>query len=115
MGHDAQGLRVMVKPAIGLHRRIQRIFPGMAEGRVAQIMRQRERLGQILIEAQQPRNGPRNLSHFNGMGQPRAEMIALMVDKHLRFVLQAAKGGRVDDAVTVPLKGRPRITAWLRV
>jgi hypothetical protein len=38
-----------------------------------------------------------------------------MIDKHLRFVLQAAKGGRVDDAVTVPLKGRPRITAWLRV
>jgi hypothetical protein len=49
------------------------------------------------------------------MGQPRAEVIALMIDKHLRFVLQAPKGGRVDDAVPVPLKGRPRITAWLRV
>ena len=52
MGHDAQGLRVMVKPAIGLHRRIQRIFPGMAEGRMAQIMRQRQGLGQILIQPQ---------------------------------------------------------------
>jgi hypothetical protein len=49
------------------------------------------------------------------MGQPRAEMITLMVDKHLRFVLQPAKGGRVNDAVPVPLKGRPRIAARLRV
>jgi hypothetical protein len=42
-------------------------------------------------------------------------MIALMIDEHLRFVLQAAKGGRVDDAVPVPLKGRPRIATRLRV
>jgi hypothetical protein len=42
-------------------------------------------------------------------------MIALMIDEHLRFVLQAAKGGRVDDAVPVPLKGRTRIATRLRV
>jgi hypothetical protein len=49
------------------------------------------------------------------MGQPRAEVITLMVDEHLRFVLQAPEGGSVDDAVPVPLKGRPRIATWLRV
>jgi hypothetical protein len=42
-------------------------------------------------------------------------MIALMIDEHLRFVLQAAKGSRVDDAVPVPLKGRTRIATRLRV
>ena len=78
-------------------------------------MRQRQGFGQILIQPQQPRDGPRNLRHFNGMGQARAEMIAFVIDKHLRLVLQPAKGGRVNDAVPVPLKGRPRITARLRV
>ena len=87
----------------------------MAEGRMPQIMRQRQGFGQILIQAQKPRDGPRDLRDFNGMGQPRAEVIAFVIDEHLRLVLQAAKGGRVDDAVPVPLKGRPRIATRLRV
>ena len=103
--HDAERLRIMVKPAIRLHRCIQRIFPGMSEGRMAQIMRKRQRLGQILIQAQKSRDGPRNLRHFNGMGQARAEMITFVIDKHLRLVLQAPKGRGVDDTVPIPLKG----------
>jgi hypothetical protein len=39
------------------------------------------------------------------MREPRAEMITLMVDKHLRLVLQAPEGRGVDDAVAVALKG----------
>jgi hypothetical protein len=39
------------------------------------------------------------------MGQARAEMIAFVVDKHLRLVLQAPEGRGVDDPITVALKG----------
>ena len=53
--HDAQRLGVVVETAIGSHAGIERIFARMTEGRVAEIMRQRQRLGQILVQAQRPR------------------------------------------------------------
>ena len=111
MGHDAQGLRVMVEPAIGFHRRIQRIFPRMAEGRMAQIMRQRQSLGQILIQAQQPRDGPRNLRNFKGMGQARSAMIALMINTPVLLGFQAPECGVEAYAVTAVLKWCPPLSA----
>jgi len=41
------------------------------------------------------------------MGQAGAVIIALMFDKDLCLVFQAAEGGRMDDPVPVTLKGRP--------
>jgi hypothetical protein len=38
------------------------------------------------------------------MGHAGAEQIAFVVQEHLRFVDQAPKGRRVDDAVSVSLK-----------
>ena len=40
------------KPPIRLHRGVQRLLAGMAERRVAEIVRQRHRLGEILVEPQ---------------------------------------------------------------
>ena len=37
---DAQGLRIVVKTAKGLHGFVQRIFTGMTESGMAEIMRQ---------------------------------------------------------------------------
>jgi hypothetical protein len=44
-GDDAERLRVVVEPAVGRHQRVQRVLAGMAEGRVAEVVRQRHRLG----------------------------------------------------------------------
>ena len=49
IGDDANGLRIMIEPAIGRHQIAKRILARMAKGRVAQIMGQRNRLGQILV------------------------------------------------------------------
>jgi hypothetical protein len=38
------------------------------------------------------------------MGQPGAEVIALVMDEDLSLMREAAKGGRMDDAVAVALK-----------
>ena len=34
-------------------------------------------------------------------------MVALVMDEHLGFVGEAAEGGRMDDAVAIPLEFRP--------
>ena len=95
--------------------RVQRLLAGMAEGRVAEVVRQRHRLGQILVQPQPAGDGAGDLRHLDAMGQPGAEVIALVVDEDLGLVLQPAEGGGVDDAVAVALPGRAGIAAGLRM
>ena len=73
----------------------------MAERRMAEIMRQRQRLGEILVEPERARQRAGDLGDFQRMGEPGAEMIALVKDEDLRLVRQPAKGGRMDDAVAI--------------
>ncbi len=103
-GHDAQRLGVVVEAAVGLHAGVQRLLAGVAEGRMAEIVRQRHRLGEILVERQRPRERPGDLADLDRMGQPRAEMIAVERHEDLRLVREAAEGGRMDDAVAVALE-----------
>jgi hypothetical protein len=88
-------------------------------------MRQRDGFRQILIQLQAAGNGAGNLRHLQRVGQAGAVVIALMVHKNLGFVLQAAKGGGMDNAVAVTLKQRspsstssitlrPRLSAGLQ-
>ena len=42
--HDAQGLRVVIESAMGLQAAIEGALAGVAERRMAQVMRQRQRL-----------------------------------------------------------------------
>src|SRR5271166_4492177 len=64
-GHDAQRLRVVVEPAERLHRQAQRLLPRMAERRVAQIVRQRQRLGQVLVQPQRAGDRAGDLRHLD--------------------------------------------------
>src|SRR5204863_8743370 len=66
------------------------------------------------IEAQRLRNRPRDLRHFQNMGQACPVMIALGREEHLRLVLQPAKGLAMDDAVAVALIRRPDVVLRLR-
>ena len=36
---------------------------------------QRQRLGQVLVQSQRPRDGARDLRHFHGVGQAAAEVV----------------------------------------
>ena len=94
-------LRVVVEPAMGLQAGIQRPLAGMAERRMAEVMRQRQGLGQILVEAELPGQRAGNLRHFQGVGQPGAVMIALVEHEYLGLVLQAAEGGGMDHPVAI--------------
>ena len=113
-GDDAQRLRIMVEAAEGLHDLLQRILARMAEGRVAQIMRQRQSLRQILVEVQRAGDGAGDLADFDRVGEAGAVVVALMGHEDLRLVRQPAEGGGMDDAVAVALIFRARGGGRLR-
>jgi hypothetical protein len=94
----------MVEPALPAQRFFQSALAGMAERWVADIMRQAQGLGQILVQPQSARDRPPDLRHLQTMGQPHAEMITIGGHEHLRLVAQATKADRMDDAVAVALK-----------
>src|SRR6185437_6090259 len=85
----------------------------MAERRVADVVRQRQRLGEVLVEAQAARDGARDLRHFEAMRQPGAVVVALVIDEDLGLVLQAPERGRVNNAVAVALERRPHLMLGL--
>ncbi len=114
-GDDAQGLGVVIEAALPRHGGIERPLAGVAKGRVAEIVGESERLGQILIELKRTGDGPGDLRDFEAVGQPRAVMIALVIDEDLRLVVQPAEGGRVQDAVAVAGERRARRARGLRV
>jgi hypothetical protein len=76
----------------------------MAEGRVAEVVRQRDGFHQVFVQAQRPRDRTRQLRHFDRVREPRAEQVALVVQEHLGLVDQAAEGRGVHDAVAVALE-----------
>ena len=75
----------------------------MAERRVAEIVGERQRLGEVLVEPQRAGDRAGDLRDFEAVGEPRAVMVALVIDEHLRLVVEPAEGGRVQDAVAVAL------------
>ena len=81
----------------------------MAEGRVAQIMGERQGLGQVLIQPQRPGDRAGHLGHLDGVGEPRPVVVALVIHKDLGLVLQAPEGLGVDDPVTVAGEGGAEI------
>jgi hypothetical protein len=114
-GDDAQALRVVIEPFVGRERLVECPFPGMPEGRMAEVMGKRQRLRKVLVEAERPGDGPRDLRHFQRVGQPRAEMVALVVNEDLRLVLQPPERIRMDDAVAVALERRAERIVGLRI
>ena len=99
----------MVEAAEGPHQLVELALAGMAEGRVAEVMGQRQRLGQVLVEAQRPGDRAGDLRHLDRVGEPRAVVIALVIDEDLGLVLQPPEGLAMDDPVAVAGEGRAEV------
>src|SRR5262245_3033494 len=113
--HHLERLGVVVEAAERRHGGIQRVLAGVPEGRVAEIVRERHRFGQVLVEAEGAGERTGDLAHLDGMGEPCAEVIALVIDEDLGLVLQPSEGGGMDDAVAVALKRAARWRCGLRM
>ena len=61
---------------------------------------------EVLVEAERPRDGARDLRDLERVGQPRAVVVALGGDEDLRLVLEPPERAAVHDPVAVALERR---------
>ena len=92
----------MVEAAEILQAGIQRPLAGVAERRMAEIMGQRQRFREVLVQPELPGQRASDLRHLQRMGQPGAVVVALVEHEDLGLVLQAAERGGVDHPVAIP-------------
>lgn len=109
---DGQALQIVLEAAVLAHARVQCVLPGMAERRMAEIVRERNRFDEILVQAQVARHRTRDLRDFQAVRETGAEQVAFVIDEHLGLVFEPAERGRMNDAVAVALElgaGRRRL------
>ena len=109
---DAKALLVVIEPAG--HELVEDALAGVAERRVPEVVAERDRLGQLLVQPQHLGDAARDLRDLERVRQPRAVVIAGRREEHLRLVLQPAERLAVDDAIAIALKGRPDPVLVLR-
>src|SRR5579884_759018 len=102
---DPQGVQVMVEAlAKAPHHGVELLLAGVGKWRMPDVVRQRQRFGQILVERQRAGYGARDLRHLNRMGQQVAEMIGKSGGKDLGLVLQPPEGAGVNDTIAIALE-----------
>jgi hypothetical protein len=79
----------------------------MPERGVARVVSQADRLRQILVQPERPGDNSGDTGGFEGVRHARPVVVAGGIDEDLRLALQTPERLRVQDAVTVPLKGCP--------
>ena len=87
------------------HALVEHRLAGVAEGRVAEVVAEPDRLGQVLVEAERPGDVAGDAAGLERVRQPGAVVVALGRDEDLRLVLEPAERLRVHDAVAVALEG----------
>ena len=114
-GHDAKGLRIVIKAAACLQAFIERGLASMPEWRMTEIMPERQCLGEILVKAERAGDRSRDLLDFERVRQPRPVVIAFVEGEDLRLVLETPEGRGMDDPVAVPPEVVARCARRLRM
>jgi hypothetical protein len=89
---DAQALHIVLKAAVPAHEAIQHFLAAMAERRMAEIVGEGDRLGEIFIQPQRASDGAADQSDLDGVGEARAQVVAGAIEKNLCLVFEPAKG-----------------------
>ena len=112
---DPERLLVVPEPRAEplAQRLVERLLAGMPERRVPRVVAEPDRLDEILVQPERPRDDARDRGRLERVGHPRAVVVALGVDEDLRLPLQPAKRLRVDDPVAVALERRPHAARLL--
>ena len=86
----------------------------MTKRRMPKVVPHGNRLHKVLIQPQGPGNGPSDFRDFQGMCEPRPEVVAGRSQKYLCLMLQPPERLAVNNAVSVPLKAASDSTLLLR-
>jgi hypothetical protein len=106
---DAQGMQVVVEAQpVPLQAFVERALTGVAEGRVADVVYERKRLGEVLIESERLSYAARDLHHLDGVGQAAAEVVGGAAGENLSLAGETAEGARLHDAFAIALECSPR-------
>ena len=114
-GDDAQGLGIVIETAERGEAGIKRALASVAERRMAEVVGERQRLGEVFVETKPAGERAGYLCHFERMCEPRAVVIAFVENEDLGLVLEAAERGRMDDAVAVAAEGAAALARGLGV
>ena len=87
--------------------RVERLLAGVPERRVAHVVAEPDRLGQILVQPQRAGDDAGDPGRLERVRHARAVVVAGRVDEDLRLALQPPERLRVDDPVAVALERRP--------
>ena len=99
---DVERVEIVVEAvAVFAHALVELLFAGVTEGRVADIVDQRESFDEIGIELQSAGDGAGDLRDFERVGEAIAKMIGVARGEDLRFGFQAAERARMDYAIAV--------------
>jgi len=95
----------VIEAAFASHRNIERTLPGMTERRMTEVVGERQRLGEIFVDAKRARHRARDLRDFEAVREARPVMVAFMIDEDLGLVGKPPEGGGMQNPVAVALEG----------
>ena len=105
--HPQRVLVVPERPAPALaHARVEHLLADVAERRVAEVVTEPDRLGEVLVQPERPRDVARDAAGLERVGEAGAVVVALGGDEHLGLVLEPPERLGVDDPVAVALERR---------
>src|SRR5215211_3583285 len=83
---DPKGLLVVPEapPEALVEDLVQDFLSRVAERRMSEVMAERNRFRQVLVEAKRPRHGARDPGRLERMGQPCPVVVAFRIDEDLR-------------------------------
>ena len=111
MFNDTQGVDIVIEAAaVALKAAVQRALTGVSEGRMADVVNQRQRLGQIFVQAECGRDSPGDLRDLNRVSQAAAKMVGGTAGKNLRLSRQPPEGAGLHNPFAVTLERRSRST-----
>ena len=83
---------------------VQNALPDMAEGRMPEVVPERNGLGKIFVERKAARGGTGDLRNVQGMRQTGHIVVAVGRVKDLRLIFETQERLGIDDPVAVALK-----------
>jgi len=82
---------------------------------MAQVVGERNCFREVFVQSQRTRDCAADGGHLDGMSQAGAQMITGPIQEDLRFVLEPAKGSRMNDPRAIALKFCTVRMAGLRI
>ena len=86
---------------------VELVFARVAERWVTHVVPEPDRLGQVLVQPQRPRDDAGDAGRLERVRDPRPVVVAGRVDEDLGLPFQPPERLRVDDPVAIALERRP--------